>query len=348
MSPGASYGSISRPSGLLIHLATRQIETQSALGRVCCALVVLRFCTSGYAAAMDREGWEFEQGDPIVPQRLALTPLGGGERYDTWLAWDEAMFAVVVAKVLRPAYLDSRSRRELAREAELALTLRHPIIVRGFDAVLDGPRPHLVLEHLEGPTMRSALRRLRHGAGGRMTLEQVLPLGLHLCSALHFLGAQGVVHLDIKPSNIVMGPVPRLIDLSAARPVERAAALRTVVGTRQYMAPEQADPCPSRRGEIGGPADIWAVGACLYEALTGCRPYRAIDGDENTTPQVDAPPPEWPRRAEVPPALQEAVSGCLTQSPSERPTPDELAAALEPMVAALPTLRPKGRRGLRY
>lgn len=297
---------------------------------------------------MEREGWDFEQGDPIVPQRLALAPLGGGERYDTWLAWDETMFAVVVAKVLRPECVDDpRARRELAREADLALTLKHPVIVRGFDAVLDGPRPHLVLEHLEGPTMRSALRRLRHGAGGRMTLEQVLPLGLHLCSALHYLGVRGIAHLDIKPSNIVMGPVPRLIDLSVARPVERAAMLRKVVGTRQYMSPEQADPCPARRGEIGTPADIWAVGACLYEALTGCRPYRS-DGDSQTPPQVGASPPAWPRDAGVPRALQDAVSACLAQSPSERPRPRELAAALEPMVAALPTLRPKTRRGLGY
>lgn len=305
----------------------------------------------GYRAAVDREGWGFEQGDVIVPRRLALAPLGGGERFDTWLAWDEAMFAVVVAKILRPACVDDpHALRELAGEAELALTLQHPVIVRGFDAVLDGPRPHVLLEHLEGPTLRSAIRRLRHGAGGRMTLEQVLPLGLHLCSALHYLEEKAIVHLDIKPSNIVMGPVPRLIDLSVARTAERAALLRKRVGTRQYMAPEQADPRPDRRGEIGTPADIWAVGTCLYQALTGRRPYRTADDDDTneTHPQVDAPPPEWPRRAEVPLALQQAVSSCLAQDPSERPAPHELAAALEPMVAALPALRQKGRRGLGY
>jgi serine/threonine protein kinase len=301
---------------------------------------------------MDREGWDFAQGDPIVPRRLALAPLGGGERYDTWLAWDETMFAVVVAKILRPACVDDpHARRELKAEAELALTLQHPVVVRGLDAVLDGPRPHLVLEHLEGPTLRSAIRRLRNGAGGRMTLEQALPLGLHLCSALHYLSEKAIVHLDIKPSNIVMGPVPRLIDLSVARSAERAASLRRRVGTRQYMAPEQADPCPAMRGEIGPAADMWAVGACLFEALTGRRPYRSVkdaaDADE-TYPQLDAPPPEWPGRAEIPPALQKAVSSCLTQAPSDRPTPRELAAALEPMVATLPALRPKRRRGLGY
>jgi serine/threonine protein kinase len=300
---------------------------------------------------MQREGWAFEQGDPIIPGRLALAPLGGGERYDTWLTWDETMFAVVVAKVLRPACADDpHARRELAAEADLALRLQHPVIVRGFDAVLEGPRPHLVLEHLEGPTLRSAIRRLRKGGGGRMALEQVLPLGLHLCSALHYLREKAVVHLDIKPSNIVMGPVPRLIDLSVARSVSRAASLRTRVGTRQYMAPEQADPCPTRRGEIGPPADMWAVGTCLYEALTGARPYGTLrHGDEEAShPQVDAPPPEWPRRAEVPEPLQKAVSSCLAQDPSARPTPRELAAALEPMVAAVPALRPTSRRGLRY
>jgi serine/threonine protein kinase len=265
---------------------------------------------------MDRESWDFEQGDAIVPGRLALAPLGGGERYDTWLAWDEAMLAVVVAKVLRPACVDDpHARRELAAEADLALTLRHPIIVRGFDAVLDGPRPHLVLEHLEGPTLRSAVRRLRHGAGGRMTLEQVLPLGLHLCSALHYLGERGIVHLDIKPSNIVMGPVPRLIDLSVARTTERAASLRRPVGTRQYMAPEQADPCPRRRGEIGPAADMWAVGVCLYEALTGRRPYHSNGDDtDGGHPQVDAPPPNGPDALRCP-----RSSTTLSRAASHRP-----------------------------
>ena len=292
--------------------------------------------------------WGFADGEAIVDRRLALAPLGGGSRYETWLVWDEHLFAVAVAKVLRPSCAaDARARRELTREAELALTLRHPVIVRGFAAVLAGPRPHVLLEHLEGPTLRSALRRLRHGGGGRMTLEEVLPLALHLCSALHYLHAEGVVHLDIKPSNIVMGPVPRLIDLSVARPIDRAAGLRTIVGTRQYMAPEQADPRPDARGVIGPPADVWAVGASLYEALTGTRPFSSRDSDA-LFPQVGAAPPAWPKRAEVPVPLQEAVGACLAQSPSARPTPRELASTLEPMVAAIPALRPKRRRGLGY
>jgi serine/threonine protein kinase len=239
--------------------------------------------------------------------------------------------------------------RELQSEADLALRLRHPVIVRGFEAAIECARPHLVLEHLEGPTLKAVLRRLRRGGGGRMPLEQVLPLALHLCSALHYLRSEGVVHLDVKPSNIVMGPVPRLIDLSVARSVDRAAALRGVVGTRQYMAPEQADPDPDRRGTIGPAADVWAVGACLYEALTGTRPFRRKDDDDDSVaPQVDAPVPGWPRRAEVPVVLQEAVGACLVQDPDARPAPSELAATLEPMVAALPTLRPTRRRGLAY
>src|SRR6202000_1178879 len=95
-----------------------------------------------------------------------------------------------------------------------------------------GPSPPLLLEHLEGPTLRELLDR--HGP---LSLEQLLPLALHIASALHYLAAEGVVHLDVKPSNIVMGAPPRLIDLSVARTLERALLTSTPVGTDAYMAP---------------------------------------------------------------------------------------------------------------
>ena len=114
-------------------------------------------------------------------------------------------------------------------------TVRHPVIVRGFDAVLDGDRPHLLLEHLEGPRLSSLVRR--HGP---LALEQLLPLALELASALHYLAGRELVHLDVKPGNVVMGAPARLIDLSVARSVDEAAALRHVVGTDGYLSPEQA------------------------------------------------------------------------------------------------------------
>src|ERR671914_292309 len=88
---------------------------------------------------------------------------------------------------------------------------------RSFGAQLGGERPHLVLEHIEGPRLSTLMRR--YG----MSLEQLLPLALNLCSVLHYLAHAGVVHLDVKPSNVIMGGEPRLIDLSIARTLDELA-----------------------------------------------------------------------------------------------------------------------------
>ena len=152
----------------------------------------------------DKSVWGLETGDEIVPGRLALTLLGGGERFETYLAWDSRLFTTVVAKVLRPSFVEhDRARADLRREAAHVLALNHPVIVRAYELVDDGARPHLVLEHLDGPTLRSTLRRQR----GKASLEELLPLALHLCSALHYLRGRGIVHLDVKPLNIIMGPI---------------------------------------------------------------------------------------------------------------------------------------------
>ncbi len=94
-----------------------------------------------------------------------------------------------------------------------------------------------MLEHLDGPTLDELLAQ-----GGPLAIEQLLPLGLHVASALHYLAGEGIVHLDVKPSNIVMGGPPRLIDLSVARTLHQAAALRSPIGTDAFMAPEQCEP----------------------------------------------------------------------------------------------------------
>ena len=87
--------------------------------------------------------WELQEGDEIAPGRSVVRDLGGGRRFEVMLVWDQRLFALTVAKVLRPRYAASeRALRELAEEAELPERLRHPVIVRGFDAVLDGRHPH--------------------------------------------------------------------------------------------------------------------------------------------------------------------------------------------------------------
>ena len=290
--------------------------------------------------------WELAEGTPIVPGRVALARLGGGSRYEVYLAWDERLFALVVAKLLRPHLVeDGRALRELAREAEVLSRLAHPGLVRGFGAVLEGPRPHVVLEHVEGPSLGRLVKR--HGA---LSMEQLLPLALQLASALHFVAAEGYVHLDVKPANVVMGVPPRLIDLSIARSVEAAAALRDAIGTDAYMAPEQCDPA-GRPGAVGPPADVFGLGATLHHAASGAVPYpRPREARESPEPTVRFPQlvrgPE-PLPTHLPEAFRAIVERALSPEPGARPTAADVAQALEPLVAELPTRASlRGRGGL--
>jgi serine/threonine protein kinase len=280
--------------------------------------------------------WELARGDEIVPGLAAMKLLGGGSAYEAYLAFDQKLFAPVVVKVVRPDQVDDDSTlRGLEREIDLLQLLNHPAIVRGFRASMEPPRPYVMLENLDGPRLSSLIRR--HGP---LPPQQLLPLGIELASAVHYLGEMGVVHLDIKPSNIIMGAPARLIDLSVARPIERAETLTASIGTDAYMAPEQA--APARGHRPGYASDIWGIGATLFHAVAGYRPFEpgsdADDAtDEERWPQlVDEPMllPEW-----VPDEIATPILTCLEPDPDRRPTPEELAEAFEPLMGALPKPR---------
>lgn len=280
------------------------------------------------------ESWDFEQGDEIVPGRYAMKKLGGGTGYEAYLAWDERMCFLVVAKVLRPHLVgNEHAQKGLASEAGLLDRLHHPVIVRGFGSVLAGERPHLLMEHLEGPHLARLIRRY-----GPLPLEQLIPLAVNLCAATHYLQQEGLVHLDIKPRNVVVGIPPKLIDLSVARSASRAGRLTGHVGTDLYMAPEQCE--PNVHHAIGPPADVWGLGVTLYHAATGRRPFeRADDYDVNDLrqrfPQIEQEA-AVPSSKDLPPALIGALMASLRRDPSTRPTARELTDMLEPLVAALP------------
>jgi eukaryotic-like serine/threonine-protein kinase len=300
------------------------------------------------APAGRKEGypsWAFEEGATIAPGRTVLTHLGGGSRYEVYLVWDDRLFAVMVAKLLRPDQVeDEGALRDLRKEVEGLERLAHPVIVRGFGAVLDGPHPHVLIEHLEGPTLRSLLKR-----GGPLPMAQLLPLALHVAAALHYMAREEMVHLDVKPDNIVMGVPPRLIDLSVARTFERAARIGGLVGTDAYMAPEQCDP-QRFPGAIGPPADVWGLGATLFHAAAGFVPFPRERGAHQSPdphvrfPQLFETPVDLPDSA--PPALHELLDAALAFDPAARPTAAELALGLEPLVAALPRKMVLGRRGI--
>lgn len=279
--------------------------------------------------------WGFEEGDEIVPGRSAIKRLGGGYRYEAYLAWDDHLRSLVVMKVVRPGLAqDDHTLRGLESEVALLERVNHPVLLRGFGADLEGPRPHVVLEHLEGPRLSTLLRKY-----GALPPEQLVPLALQLCAAIHYLAREGVVHLDVKPSNIIMGGPPRLIDLSVARTFEQCQRLSSPVGTDAYMSPEQCQ--PGGDVPVGPPADVWGLGATLFRAVAGKRPFRKAD------PESPVPVERWPQLAEppellddkVPRAIAEPVMACLERHPADRPSPGEVADQLELVLADLPKPR---------
>jgi serine/threonine protein kinase len=292
------------------------------------------------------DSWGFEAGDEIAPGRSVVQVLGGGSRFEVVLVWDDRLFALAVAKVLRPGHAQrERALADLREEAEALERLAHPVIVRGFGGVLEGTHPHLLIEHLEGPTLRSLIRR--HGA---IEMESLLPLCAHVAAALHYMAAAGMVHLDVKPENIVMGVPPRLIDLSIAMTLERAAEVRGALGTDAYMPPEQCDP-GAFPGAIGPASDVWGLGATLHHAVSGAVPFprpRGAGSSEDRTvrwPQLAREPEPLGRK--VPAALRELIAAMLAPAPADRPSAANVALALEPLVAELPRKLVLARGGMR-
>jgi eukaryotic-like serine/threonine-protein kinase len=289
----------------------------------------------------DYASWGFEEGEEISPGRIVLKPIGGGNRYEVCLVWDEGLYALGVAKVLRPDQAENeKALRDLALEVEALGALAHPTLVRSFGAVLDGPKPHVLIEHLEGPSLRRLIKR-----DGAIPIEQLLPLAAHVAGALQYMAQAGYVHLDVKPDNIVMGLPPRLIDLSITRTLERAGRTDGPLGTDPYMAPEQCVPREEAAAPIGPPTDVWGLGATLFHAVSGEKPFPSGTGNDGATrfPQLVEEPrdlPDW-----LPEELSSLILEMLDRDPDRRPTCAEAVERLQPLVAELPRKMRLSRRG---
>jgi serine/threonine protein kinase len=293
-----------------------------------------------------KSSWELDPGAEIAPGRSVVKGVGGGTRYEVFLVWDDDLHALAVAKVIRPDQAEAeRPLRELGEEADLLGRLAHPVIVRGFDTVLEGPMPHLVIEHLEGPSLRRLLRM-----GGPLELQQLLPLAMHVAGALVYMERQGFVHLDVKPDNIIMGVPPRLIDLSIARSLDRAARTRGVIGTDAYLSPEQCG-TDELQGRMGPPADVWGLGATLHHCLSGSKPFprergaRASEDPLVRFPQLSRAAIALP--SSVPAELAELIVAMMSVEPGDRPTAAGVTERLEPLVVDLPHKLSFSRRGYR-
>jgi serine/threonine protein kinase len=291
----------------------------------------------------ERSTWGFLEGDEIADGIAALRKIGGGHKHEVYLGWHERMYTSIVVKLLRPSHVeDAAARAGFARELDLLRRLDHPLIVRAFGGVIDGARPHVVLEHIEGPRLSTLLRKY-----GTLPWEQLIPLAVSMGSALHYLRAEGVVHLDVKPSNIVMDVTPRLIDFSVARAEEDARTLDHPVGTDAYMSPEQC--APSIAAPVSFASDVWGLGATLYQTVAGETPFANGTGRARHArwPQVGlALPPGL--ADEVPDVIAEPITACLEPDPRDRPSATELGDAFAPLLAALPRRPVLGRKKPRF
>lgn len=236
--------------------------------------------------------------------------------YDVYDAWSGERSCRVICKLPRPDRAhEADVVARLLREGRLLQSLTHPHIVRAYE-VHEEPSPLVVLETLTGQT----LDHLIESRANRLPLREVAHLGLHLCSAIHYLHRKGVLHLDLKPSNVVSERgLAKLLDLSIAHPPgpgEKGS------GTLEYMSPEQA------RGDVLGPAaDVWGIGAVLHEVLTGDPPFDAPE-EENRYEQLEVRAEPVRRYARVPAAFASLVDRCLEPDPNLRPSLAELTDGL--------------------
>ena len=238
-----------------------------------------------------------------------------------YLAHDEELDRAVALKILAENLAgDATFRDRFEREARLAARLSHPNVVRVFDVGESDGRPFIVMEYVEGHTLADEL-----GRHGPLAPERAVDLALQICSGLEAAHASGLVHRDVKPRNLLLRPdgVLKIADFGIARAAEstRLTEIGTILGTAAYLAPEQAEGV-----EATPAADLYSVGAVLYELLTGRVPYTATSLVELLAKQQAGPPG---RIAGVPTWLELAVSRCLEPDPSERPaTAGDLAGEL--------------------
>ena len=292
-----------------------------------------------FAHQIAREGWSVQPGDRVgsytVGQRL-----GAGGMGEVWRARDERLGRDVAIKLLLPHPSDAEERvRAFEREARAAGGLNHTNVLTVYDVGDHDGAPYLVTECLEGQSLRARL------ATGALSFDAALDIALQVARGLGAAHARGIVHRDLKPENIFLALDGRvkILDFGLATLHDSASSASPspdvpggttrplIAGTAGYMAPEQV------RGEaVDQRADIFALGAVLYEMLAGRRAFKA----DSTLGTFDAvltlqPPDLSEVNGDVPPALSHVVRRCLAKSPDDRfATVADLVSALDAVLRA--------------
>jgi serine/threonine protein kinase len=255
-----------------------------------------------------------------VPARgyEVIARLSRGRDMDVYDAWSLERDCRCVLKLVRPDRRERRVSRRLVREGDLLLRLAHPHLVRAYELVRR-PLTVLVLETLDGETVEHMVET----APRRLAVADVAQLGLQLCSAIRYLHGHGYLHLDVKPANVIaQNGQAKLIDLSLCRRPGRVPRGR---GTPAYLSPEQAE-----GGAATEASDVWGIGATMYYAATGTKPFPDAAGGRYPQAARSAPSVNEARR--VPRGFGETLGACLAQAPGDRPTVPELADDLDELI----------------
>lgn len=260
------------------------------------------------------------------PRYRVIRELGQGGMGVVYAARDAVLERTVALKVLRRfGATDPSALRRFRREVHISQQLRHPHVIRIFDAgELEGA-PFFTMELLEAVTLEALI-----GSQGPLKPARAATLACQLLEALAYCHENGLVHRDLKPANVMVRPGDDavLMDFGLAKSVD--ATLLTVegsaLGTPRYMAPELV------RGGIGDArSDIWAAGVVLYEMLTRRQPFRGVSIPDLVRSILTEPPPPLDEHAPgIAPALGALVLALLEKDPARRiPTAREAAARLE-------------------
>ena len=261
-------------------------------------------------------------GRRLGPYEL-VAPIGAGGMGEVWRARDTRLDRTVAIKVL-PAGLSANAqlRMRFEREAKTISQLGHPHICTLYDVGHEDGIDFLVMEHLEGETLADRL------AKGPLPVQQVLRYGVEIAAALERAHRAGVVHRDLKPGNIMLTKSgAKLLDFGLAKPSPETAGSQnavteqrplteegTIVGTFQYMAPEQIEGRPADHR-----ADLFAFGVVLYEMATGRRAFEGKTRASLIAAILDREPePMSSVQPLTPPALEHVVRRCLAKDPEDR------------------------------
>ena len=278
-------------------------------------------------AATARGGATLPDAELLLGRYQLLEQIGSGGHGTVWVAHDHERAARVALKRVPLHGDDPRERQRAQREGRAAARLEHPAIVALLGSGEDAVAYYLVSELVAGSSLASIYR-----AGG-LPDHALLAIGSVLTDALEHAHERGVVHRDVKPQNVIVParvthgePPAKLTDFGIARLAGEQALTNTgdVIGTFEYMAPEQALGRPA-----GPPADLYALALTLYEGLAGANPLRGATVAATARRIGAAIPPLASARRDLPPELCRAIDRALDPDPGRRGSLAQLRAALE-------------------